>query len=132
MSFCPVCVFKMHVCNRTGGGAQRAPFGVAMSPKRRVRAAHARPKPSSVKIYNDDLTIYSLSLIFPSWGCALSNTSTILARTKTGKPSKQVGIPSTNVNPILKNIAHIQSHFNIPFVSGVHLATLADKMCCYI
>ncbi len=30
-----------------GGGARSAPFGMAMRPKRRVRAAHARPKPTS-------------------------------------------------------------------------------------
>jgi hypothetical protein len=30
-----------------GGGARSAPLGVAMSPKRRVRAAHGRPKPTS-------------------------------------------------------------------------------------
>jgi hypothetical protein len=35
---------KQRNCGGRGGGARSAPFGVAMNPKRRVRAAHGRAR----------------------------------------------------------------------------------------
>ncbi len=34
-----------------GGGAHSAPFGVAMNPKRRVRAAHGRARAAKTHYY---------------------------------------------------------------------------------
>jgi hypothetical protein len=34
-----------------GGGAHSAPFGVAMNPKRRVRAAHGRARVAKTHLY---------------------------------------------------------------------------------
>ncbi len=58
-------VFVVQRCCMGGGGARSAPLGVLISPKIRVRAAHARLKPTSYsEVFFSGLVVGPLRYIY--------------------------------------------------------------------